>query len=81
MSKIQSVSLAIVAIGTLAACHTPLRAEPEPELADFAITVERSADGIRMTCSKGCAWTELTWEKPLDNPQAVDALGMTGGEE
>ena len=72
-------ALAAVAFLGLAAFQLPV--DPaEAELADFAITAERSDDGIRMTCAKGCAWTELTWAAPANTPQAVDEYGMTDGE-
>lgn len=72
-------ALTAVALLTIVAFQSPAEPAAEAELADFAITVERSDDGIRMTCAKGCAWTELTWGS-TDNPQAVDEYGMTGEE-
>lgn len=81
MTNVKSFGLgAFTAIALLSTAAFQFSAESAAEagLADFVITVERSEDGIRMTCTKGCAWTELTWTSPVDNPQVVDEYGMTG---
>ena len=47
------------------------------ELSDFEITVQKTEDGIKLTCSKGCAWKELSYEKPApDHIQKIDEFGM-----
>ena len=83
MNNVKSFGLgAFTAVALLAIAAFQLPTEPvaEAELADFAVTVERSDDGIRMTCAKGCAWTELTWIS-ADHPQGIDQYGMTNEEE
>jgi hypothetical protein len=42
----------VVATWHFARAHT--------QLADFRITIEPSADGATLTCSKGCAWQTLS---------------------
>ncbi|GIV61076.1 MAG: hypothetical protein KatS3mg043_2165 [Rhodothermaceae bacterium] len=74
-------ALTAVVILAVAAFQRPAGPSAEAELADFTITVERSEDGIRLTCSEGCAWTELTWTAPPDRPQTVNEFGMTDSEE
>lgn len=84
MTKARTFGLgALTAVVLLAVAAFQLPAEPpaEGELADFTITVERSDDGVRLTCSEGCAWTELTWTAPADRPQAINEFGMTDAEE
>ena len=82
MTKAKTFGLGVLAAAVvLAVAAFQLPAEPEAELADFTITVERSEDGVRLTCSEGCAWTELTWTAPPDRPQAVNEFGMTDAEE
>jgi hypothetical protein len=35
--------------------------QAQAPLADFKITVEAGADGVKLECSKGCAWTKLSF--------------------
>ena len=55
--------------------YTPMK-RVTPGLADFAITVQVTGDRVQLTCSKGCAWTELNWH-PADEVQGVDEYGMS----
>lgn len=44
------------------------------EIADFAVelTVDRVANGVRMTCTQGCAWETLSF---ACGPSATDCKG------
>jgi len=44
---------------------------------EFKIVVEKTENGIKMTCKNGCAWKELTYSINNYKPQAVDEYGMT----
>ena len=58
------------------ACQSNSDTEISLELADFAITVQATEDGVHLTCSKGCAWDELSWN-PSNVVQGVDEYGMS----
>jgi hypothetical protein len=48
------------------------------KVAKFSILVETSPDEIKLTCSEGCAWKQLSFSTTAKNdPQAVDQFGMT----
>lgn len=48
------------------------------KVAKFSILVETSGDEIKLTCSDGCAWKQLSFNSSLkSDPQAVDQYGMT----
>jgi hypothetical protein len=67
-----------LAAWSLAACAGRPQLSKAPGLADFAITVSSSSDGIELLCVRGCAWTQLTFtSRPDAAPQAVDQFGMT----
>ena len=59
---------------------TPLVAQEDVavKLANFTIRLETSADEIKLTCSEGCAWKELSFStSQKSDPQAIDPNGMT----
>jgi hypothetical protein len=59
-------------------CHqTPAPATPGPSLAEFEITVRRTETGVTLTCSRGCAWTELSMGGMGADAHGVDQFGMT----
>jgi len=43
---------------------------------DFTIIVEKTDDGVKMKCIKGCAWTDLAFSIHGKNAQSVDQFGM-----
>jgi hypothetical protein len=48
------------------------------KVAKFSILVETSPDEIKLTCSEGCAWKQLSFSSTVkSDPQAVDQFGMT----
>lgn len=80
-----SVALKLtVVVGVLffasASCQNPEQDMGETELADFWITVQSVEGEIRMTCEKGCAWTELTWS-PSSMVQPVNEYGMASSSD
>lgn len=52
-----------------------------PEIASFLILIETTDVGFKMTCEKGCAWKELTFDVNPYKPQAIDQWGMTSQGE
>lgn len=44
----------------------------------FFISVETEGNTVRLTCTQGCAWTELTWtcKEGEDCKNSVDFYGM-----
>lgn len=67
--------IAGVLLFTGASCPYPEQEKEDTELADFSITVQSVEGEIRLTCEKGCAWTELTWSGK-NEAQLVDEYGM-----
>lgn len=49
----------------------------EKKSTDFKIIMEKTDDGIKMTCENGCAWKELTFSINEFEWQTVDEYGMT----
>jgi hypothetical protein len=47
-----------------------------PDLADFEITVHKTTNGIKLVCSKGCAWKKLSWTQSGHTNQKVNEYGM-----
>ena len=50
---------------------------PPSDLSHFKILVETDKDEIRLTCTEGCAFTELSFTASQDRPQPVDYQGMS----
>jgi len=48
------------------------------KVAKFSILLEATDDEIKLTCSDGCAWKQLSFGTSVKGePQAVDQFGMT----
>ena len=48
------------------------------KVAKFSILVETVGDEVKLSCSDGCAWKQLSFGFPINgDPQAVDQYGMT----
>ncbi len=60
----------LTAVGSLAA------AAPQPSVAPFRITLERSATGWQAQCDTGCSWTTLAVTCPGDCRVLIDASGV-----
>ncbi len=53
------------------------QATPSTAPSDFKIAVSVSESGIRLTCTKDCAWTELSFDpQPQDRSVTFDNFGM-----
>lgn len=48
----------------------------QTQVAQFHFTIQRTDAGVKLTCSRGCAWTDLSFGLKEDTTQAVDGLGM-----
>lgn len=49
----------------------------DPDLADFLVTIQKTLKGVRLTCSKGCAWNELLYETPYQaHIQTINEMGL-----
>ena len=46
-------------------------------LKDFKIVVENTTNGVKMKSDKGTAWTDLSFNLHKNQPQAINAYGMT----
>src|SRR5690606_40051506 len=44
---------------------------------DFKIIVEKTENGIKLQCVKGCAWKELSFKLNDYQPQAINEFGMS----
>ncbi len=47
------------------------------ELKKFSILVENTKTGVKLTCTEGAAWKELSFSLKQDETQYVDQFGMT----
>lgn len=52
----------------------------QPSISDFTLTLEPAADGARLACMKGCAWTTVTFGCGATQPcrAQVTQLGVGG---
>lgn len=50
-------------------------------LKDFKISIEKTHNGLKMKCVKGCAWIDLTFDINDYIPQAIDDHGMINLKE
>lgn len=49
---------------------------------DFKIKFVSLKDAIvKLECTEGCAWKELSWSKNNNRPQAINAYGMISQDE
>jgi hypothetical protein len=50
--------------------------QAQTQVAQFHFTIRRTATGVAMACSQGCAWKTLSFGLSGDRVQAVDGMGM-----
>jgi hypothetical protein len=74
MSK-QAIAVGITAIVVVAAWAA---GRAQTQIAEFWVTIETTADGAKLVCLKGCAWTKLSFNcKGKQQCSAeVDARGV-----
>ncbi len=66
---------ALIVVGyVLGAWHL---GQAQAKVAEFRVTVQRTETGIRMECSQGCAWKDLSFGLQGERTQAVNGMGMT----
>ncbi len=79
------VKIAVVVIGGVFVFACNPAQEAEPQRADFLISVQIShdGDGVTLTCAKGCAWTDLSWNGGISDGhvQYMDEYGMAAPPE
>ena len=75
MYKILFILLAIAGINNFG------YAQEEPETSKFLILIENTKSGIKMTCSQGCAFQELTFSLKNGQIQEINQFGMSGGND
>jgi len=68
--------LSLVAIATLMmSCGSKKDSDNTPK--DFKINVISVKDGtVKLECTEGCAWEDLSWTRSNMQPQAINAYGM-----
>ena len=75
--KVQITNLLIVGFVLIASSGLIAQEKKSNDLKNFKIIIEKTDDGIKMTCDEGSAWNELSFPTKKDRPQAVDQFGMT----
>jgi hypothetical protein len=70
MKRVLASVALLTAVGSLAA------AAPQPSVAPFRLTLERSATGWQAQCDAGCHWTTLAVTCPGDCRVLIDASGV-----
>lgn len=71
--KTRLVKVAVIVVFLLAAWRI---GQAQSQVAQFRFTVQRTATGVKMECSLGCAWKDLSFSLAGDATQAVDGMGM-----
>jgi len=67
---------ALLILGTTA--RALAQGDVHVKVAKFSILVETTPGEIKLTCSEGCAWKQLSFSTSISgDPQAVDQFGMT----
>lgn len=72
----------VIILGLSGAWSCASKAQPvataQPALAEFQVSVEKTPNGVKMECVRGCAWLTLNFH--CDGQQTckatVDSLGM-----
>jgi hypothetical protein len=64
-------------ISTVASVNHYSSSTSTSEISEFEITIQKNDNQIKLTCSKGCAWVELSFKNPdQDHIQKINELGM-----
>ena len=50
--------------------------ENKKEISSYEIFIEKTDIGVALKCTKGCAWTDLSFSLNRVNAQAVDEFGL-----
>ena len=54
------------------------QSKAEKDITDFLIVIKVADDEIKLSCKKGCAWKDLSFNIALSSKtQAIDQYGMT----
>lgn len=61
----------------LGSCNNANNATLKP----FQLKMEKTAEGVKINCLQGCAWTELTFSKNEHQPQIIDEYGMVDAKK
>jgi hypothetical protein len=80
-SSVAHAAVALLAVVWSYGCHRVQRPRTDSlaPVAEFLVSVTPTDSGLRLTCTRGCAWTELAFS-PAAAPINIDALGMANRE-
>ena len=77
----KKVLIGVGLVALLVVAWTVGRAQAQPKVAEFKITVQLTGGGLIAQCSRGCAWQELSYGcgDPKKTCKAeIDQLGVGG---
>lgn len=57
-----ALAVPFVVLALIAWSFADPSASRTPPAEEYTIVVERTDDGLALTCEEGCAWKESTWE-------------------
>lgn len=77
-SNIFTIAVVLIAVFLIGAIsYTNFEKDKNSDLANFEISIQKTADGVKLKCSEGCAWKELSYSGvDQDHVQKIDENGM-----
>lgn len=77
-SNIFTITVLVVATFLIGAIsYSSFEEEKKSDLANFEVSIQKTAEGIKLTCSEGCAWKELSYGRTeKGHIQKINEYGM-----
>ena len=77
-SNIFTIAVLLIAVFLVGAMSfSAFEEEKKSDLANFEISIQKTADGVKLKCSEGCAWKELSYNRSdKDHIQKINEYGM-----
>jgi len=78
----KQITKLVIPIFVLAIAFASHAREREPnDLKSFKVVVEKTDNGVKLTCKNGCAWKNLAFSLNDSQSQAINEYGMTDLDE
>jgi hypothetical protein len=71
--KMALIALCLITVSTASIAQEKISAK----LKEFKIKIEKTDNGLKMHCDKGCGWTDLSFSLSNNQSQVIDEYGMT----
>jgi hypothetical protein len=72
--------LGVLCAAVFASAGINAQRQTDRRIHSFTIDVQRTSDGVALSCVYGCSWTKLTFSSANHKPTHVNENGMTDGK-